>query len=126
MQGNDVHKRLWHPLTLLNVLQTVNSLALVLYQVSLLVNMVRSFTLAAAAALLSAPLVSSHYILNIRKPPPISLKYKPSLNILIVMHNGKQVGGEYTYVRKNSNSYMPSFMEIIDSLVFLHNKNNFL
>ena len=34
------------------------------------------------------------------------------------MHNGKQVGGEYTYVRKNSNSYMPSFMEIIDSLVF--------
>ncbi|KAI1088395.1 lytic polysaccharide monooxygenase [Rostrohypoxylon terebratum] len=59
--------------------------------------MVRSFTLAAAAALLSAPLVSSHYILN------------------ILMHNGKQVGGEYTYVRKNSNSYMPSFMEIIDS-----------
>ncbi|KAK5635151.1 hypothetical protein RRF57_010863 [Xylaria bambusicola] len=33
----------------------------------------------------------------------------------MVMHNGKQVGGEYTYVRRNSNSYMPSFTEIIDS-----------
>ncbi|KAI1122334.1 lytic polysaccharide monooxygenase [Nemania abortiva] len=59
--------------------------------------MVKSFTLAAAVALLSAPLASSHYILN------------------ILMHNGKQVGGEYSYVRKNSNTYMPSFMEIIDS-----------
>ncbi|KAI0022142.1 lytic polysaccharide monooxygenase [Xylariomycetidae sp. FL0641] len=56
-----------------------------------------SFTLATAAALLSAPLVSSHYILN------------------ILMHNGKQIGGEYTYVRKNSNTYMPSFFEIIDT-----------
>lgn len=78
-----------------------------------------SFTLAAAAALLSAPLVSSHYILNIRKfPPDTPSVYVPPLNRLIVMHNGKQVGGEYTYVRKNSNTYMPSFMEIIDSLVF--------
>ncbi|KAH9905799.1 lytic polysaccharide monooxygenase [Xylariomycetidae sp. FL2044] len=59
--------------------------------------MVKSFTLAAAAAILSAPLASSHYILN------------------ILMHNGKQIGGEYSYVRKNSNTYMPSFMEIIDS-----------
>lgn len=33
------------------------------------------------------------------------------------MVNGKQIGGEYTYVRRNTNSYMPSFMEIIDSSV---------
>ncbi|KAJ2993390.1 hypothetical protein NUW58_g1856 [Xylaria curta] len=59
--------------------------------------MVKSFTLATAVALLSAPLASSHYILN------------------ILMHNGKQVGGEYTYVRRNSNSYMPSFTEILPS-----------
>jgi hypothetical protein len=32
-----------------------------------------------------------------------------------VMHNGQQVGGEYEYVRRNSNSYMPSFMEIVNS-----------
>ncbi|KAI0179702.1 lytic polysaccharide monooxygenase [Hypoxylon sp. FL1284] len=63
-----------------------------------------SFTLAAAAALLSAPLVSSHYIFN------------------ILLHNGKQVGGEYTYTRRNSNTYMPSFMEIIDSTDLRCNK----
>ncbi|CAJ2513115.1 Uu.00g012340.m01.CDS01 [Anthostomella pinea] len=56
-----------------------------------------SSTLTAAVALLSAPLVSSHYILN------------------ILMHNGAAVGGEYAYVRKNSNTYMPSFFEIIDT-----------
>ncbi|KAI1147841.1 lytic polysaccharide monooxygenase [Nemania diffusa] len=66
--------------------------------------MVKSFTFAAAVALLSAPLASSHYILN------------------ILMHNGKQVGGEYSYVRKNSNTYMPSFMEIIDSTDLRCNK----
>lgn len=34
--------------------------------------MVKSFTLAAAVALLSAPLASSHYILNIRTLHPLS------------------------------------------------------
>ncbi|KAI0798766.1 lytic polysaccharide monooxygenase [Xylaria sp. FL0064] len=66
--------------------------------------MVKSFSFAAAVALLCAPLASSHYILN------------------ILMHNGKQVGGEFTYVRKNSNTYMPSFMEIIDSTDLRCNK----
>lgn len=89
----------------------------VLFQARLFINMVRSFTLAAAAALLSAPLVSSHYILNIRKPSRC-INYIPLLTSCVVMHNGKQIGGEYTYVRKNSNTYMPSFMEIVDSLVF--------
>lgn len=31
------------------------------------------------------------------------------------MHNGQQIGGEYEYVRRNSNSYMPSFTEILNS-----------
>lgn len=80
--------------------------------------MVKSFTLAAAVALLSAPLASSHYILNIRTLYLLSLSsVKLILTPLIVMHNGKQVGGEYTYVRKNSNTYMPSFMEIVNSSV---------
>jgi hypothetical protein len=51
----------------------------------------------AAAALLAAPIVNAHYIFN------------------ILMHNGKQIGGEYDYVRRNSNTYMPSFMEIVNS-----------
>jgi hypothetical protein len=34
-------------------------------------------------------------------------------NILIV--NGKKIGGEYTYFRKNSNSYNPAFPEIVES-----------
>jgi len=55
------------------------------------------FTQFAAAALLSAPIVNAHYIFN------------------ILMVNGQQIGGEYEYVRKNSNSYMPSFMEIVNS-----------
>ncbi|KAK0732171.1 glycoside hydrolase [Lasiosphaeris hirsuta] len=33
-------------------------------------------------------------------------------NILFV--NGKKIGGEYTYVRKNSNSYNPAFPEIVE------------
>lgn len=37
--------------------------------------MVKSFTFAAAVALLSAPLASSHYILNIRKPHSSWLVY---------------------------------------------------
>ncbi|KAI1811964.1 lytic polysaccharide monooxygenase [Poronia punctata] len=59
--------------------------------------MVKTCTLAAAVTLLAAPLVNAHYIFN------------------ILMHNGQQVGGEYTYVRKNTNTYMPSFFEIIDT-----------
>lgn len=31
------------------------------------------------------------------------------------MVNGQQIGGEYDYIRRNSNSYMPSFMEIVNS-----------
>ena len=34
-------------------------------------------------------------------------------NILIV--NGQKIGGEYTYVRRNSNSYNPAFPEIVES-----------
>jgi len=33
-------------------------------------------------------------------------------NILYV--NGQQKGGEYTYVRRNTNSYMPTFPDILD------------
>jgi hypothetical protein len=50
-----------------------------------------------ATALLSASAANAHYIFN------------------ILMHNGQQIGGEYDYVRRNSNSYMPSFMEIVNS-----------
>ncbi|KAK3388020.1 glycoside hydrolase [Podospora didyma] len=50
------------------------------------------------AALAAASAVDAHYIFN----------------ILIV--NGKKIGGEYTYVRKNSNSYNPAFpSEIVDT-----------
>ena len=31
------------------------------------------------------------------------------------MVNGQQIGGEYDYVRHNSNTYMPSFTEIVNS-----------
>ncbi|VUC26582.1 unnamed protein product [Clonostachys rosea] len=31
------------------------------------------------------------------------------------MHNGQQIGGEYDYVRRNSNSYNPAFMDIVNS-----------
>ncbi|KAF2837970.1 lytic polysaccharide monooxygenase [Patellaria atrata CBS 101060] len=49
-------------------------------------------------ALLAASLAEGHYIFS----------------HLIV--NGKAVGGEYTYIRKNSNTYMPSFTdEIVNS-----------
>ncbi|GAB1321097.1 Cellulose-growth-specific protein [Madurella fahalii] len=34
-------------------------------------------------------------------------------NILIV--NGQRIGGEYTYVRRNSNSYNPAFPDIVNS-----------
>ncbi|KAK4164051.1 putative endo-beta-1,4-glucanase D [Cladorrhinum sp. PSN259] len=44
---------------------------------------------------LAASSVQAHYIFN----------------ILIV--NGKKIGGEYTYVRKNSNSYNPAFPDIV-------------
>lgn len=37
--------------------------------------MVKSFSFAAAVALLSAPLASSHYILNIREPYQLLLGY---------------------------------------------------
>jgi hypothetical protein len=47
-----------------------------------------------AAAVLAA-LVDAHYIFN----------------ILIV--NGKTIGGEYAYVRRNSNSYNPAFPDIV-------------
>lgn len=49
-------------------------------------------------ALLAASLVEGHYIFN----------------RLIV--NGKSIGGEYAYFRKNSNTYMPSFTdEVVNS-----------
>ncbi|KAF2180596.1 lytic polysaccharide monooxygenase [Zopfia rhizophila CBS 207.26] len=49
-------------------------------------------------ALLAAPLAEAHYIFN----------------RLIV--NGKSIGGEYDYVRKNSNSYNPAFTnDIVNS-----------
>jgi hypothetical protein len=46
---------------------------------------------AVALCALLAPLANAHYIFN----------------RLIV--NGANIGGEYAYVRKNSNTYMPSF-----------------
>ncbi|KAK0718647.1 glycoside hydrolase [Lasiosphaeria miniovina] len=32
----------------------------------------------------------------------------------ILMVNGKKIGGEYTYVRRNSNSYNPAFPDIVE------------
>ena len=53
---------------------------------------------AVALLALIAPLANAHYIFN----------------ILVV--NGATIGGEYAYVRKNSNTYMPSFpSEIMNS-----------
>jgi len=46
---------------------------------------------------LVAPLVEAHYIFN------------------ILYVNGKAIGGEYDYVRKNSNSYNPTFPDILTS-----------
>ncbi|KAI0009485.1 glycoside hydrolase family 61 protein [Xylariaceae sp. FL0662B] len=54
----------------------------------------KSFSL---AALLAASLAEGHYIFS----------------QLVV--NDKVVGQDYTYIRKNSNTYMPSFPEVIDS-----------
>ena len=44
-----------------------------------------------AAALLAAPMVHGHYIFS------------------QLMVNGATVGGDYDYIRKNDNTYMPSF-----------------
>ncbi|KAK3317431.1 glycoside hydrolase [Cercophora scortea] len=48
------------------------------------------------AAALAAATAEAHYIFN------------------ILYVNGKKIGGEYTYVRKNSNSYNPAFPEIVE------------
>jgi hypothetical protein len=57
------------------------------------------------AALLAAPLVHGHYIFS----------------QLIV--NGQPVGTDYTYMRKNTNSYMPSFTaDVINSPDLICNK----
>jgi hypothetical protein len=51
-----------------------------------------------AAALLAAPMVHGHYIFS---------------QLLV---NGAAVGGDYDYIRKNTNSYMPSFTsDVINS-----------
>ncbi|KAK4221286.1 putative endo-beta-1,4-glucanase D [Podospora fimiseda] len=46
---------------------------------------------------LAASTAQAHYIFN------------------ILMVNGQRIGGEYTYVRRNSNSYMPTFPDILNS-----------
>jgi hypothetical protein len=56
-----------------------------------------NFLALVATALMSASVAECHYIFN------------------ILMVNGQQIGGEYSYVRRNSNSYMPSFTEIVNS-----------
>ena len=48
-------------------------------------------TTSLALGMLASPLVQAHYIFS------------------QVIHNGQAVGGDYTYIRKNSNTYMPSF-----------------
>ena len=59
----------------------------------------------ALVALLAAPLVDAHYIFN------------------ILYVNGKAQGGEYGYVRRNSNSYNPAFpSELMDSTDLRCNK----
>ncbi|KAM7192427.1 family 61 putative glycoside hydrolase [Naviculisporaceae sp. PSN 640] len=50
-----------------------------------------------AAVAAAATAVDAHYIFN------------------ILFVNGKQHGGEYTYVRRNSNSYNPAFPDIVDN-----------
>lgn len=55
-------------------------------------------TASVALGLLASPLVQAHYIFS------------------QVIHNGQAVGGDYTYIRKNSNSYMPSFIaDVVNS-----------
>jgi hypothetical protein len=51
----------------------------------------------ALAALLAAPLIDAHYIFS---------------QLLV---DGKRVGGDYTYIRKNSNSYQPTFPTSLNS-----------
>lgn len=57
------------------------------------------------ALFLAAPLIEAHYIFS----------------QLIV--NGKAIGGDYTHIRKNSNTYMPSFTsEVVNSADLRCNK----
>jgi hypothetical protein len=50
-----------------------------------------------AAAVAFAATADAHYIFN------------------ILFVNGKKIGGEYTYFRRNSNSYNPAFPDIVES-----------
>lgn len=53
--------------------------------------------------------------------PPINHSFPDIFNVLI--HNGEEQGGEYTYTRKNSNSYQPSYTsELMDSTDLRCNK----
>ncbi|KAH7305598.1 hypothetical protein B0I35DRAFT_413967 [Stachybotrys elegans] len=58
-----------------------------------------------AFTLLAAPLAQAHYIFT------------------QLIHNGRAVGGDYTYVRKNNNEYNPSFTsEVVGSSILRCNK----